>query len=126
MSDASITVARRNRRHRRPSRQDRQRYDFISVHGYKRIATIGDATTDACPSLTWGAKSRSERVPLQIYKIIFVVEFVVFAEGFLGGLDEGVNAVPFVFGVVEVELFGAERAFEGDLVGREGLGVGAS
>jgi hypothetical protein len=73
-----------------------------------------------------GPKSRSERIPLQIYKIIFVVEFVVFAEGFLGGLDEGVNAVPFVFGVVEVELFGAERAFEGDLVGWEGLGVGAS
>jgi hypothetical protein len=54
-----------------------------------------------------------------------VVGFVVFAEGFLGGLEHGVDAVPLVFGVVEVELFGAERAFEGDLVW-ERLGVGAS
>jgi hypothetical protein len=51
---------------------------------------------------------------------------VVFAEGFLGGVDQCVDAVPFVFGVVQVELFGAERAFEGDLVGWEGLGVGSS
>ena len=51
---------------------------------------------------------------------------MVFTESFFGGPDKGVDAVPFVFGVVEVELFGAERAFEGDLVGREWLGVGAS
>jgi hypothetical protein len=54
-----------------------------------------------------------------------VAEFVVFAEGFFGGADHGVDAMPFVFGVVEVELFGTERAFEGDLVGRKWLGVGA-
>jgi hypothetical protein len=54
-----------------------------------------------------------------------VAEFVVFAQGFLCGLDHGVNAVPFVFGVVQVELLGAERAFQCDLVWWEGLGVGS-
>lgn len=54
-----------------------------------------------------------------------MAEFVVFAQGFLCGLDECVDAVPFVFGVVQVELLGAERAFQGDLVGWEGLGVGS-
>ena len=52
--------------------------------------------------------------------------FVVFAEGFGGGFEHGVDAVPLVFGVVEMELFGAQRAFDGDLVGWEWLGVGAS
>ena len=51
--------------------------------------------------------------------------FVVFAEGFVCGLEHGVDAVPFVFGVVQMELFGAERAFDGDLVGWKGLGVGS-
>ena len=50
---------------------------------------------------------------------------MVFAEGFVGGFEHEVDAVPFVFGVVQMELFGAERAFDGDLVGWEGLGVGA-
>jgi hypothetical protein len=35
---------------------------------------------------------------------------VVFAEGFGGGLAPSVDAVAFVFGVVDVELAGAERA----------------
>ena len=50
---------------------------------------------------------------------------MVFAQGFLRGLEHYVDAVPFVFGVVQMELFGAERAFQGDLVGWEGLGVGS-
>lgn len=49
--------------------------------------------------------------------------FVVFAQGFLGGLDHGVDAVPFVFGVVQMELLGTERAFQRDLVWREGLEI---
>jgi hypothetical protein len=57
--------------------------------------------------------------------ITFVAGFVVFAEGFIGGFEHEIDAVPFVFGVVEMELFGAERAFQGDLVGWEGLGVGS-
>jgi hypothetical protein len=35
-----------------------------------------------------------------------VAGFVVFA----GGLEDGVDAVAFVFGVVKMELFGSERA----------------
>jgi hypothetical protein len=57
--------------------------------------------------------------------ITFVAGFVVFAEGFIGGFEHEVDAVPFVFGVVQMELFGAERAFQCDLVGRKGLGVGS-
>ena len=57
--------------------------------------------------------------------ITFVAGFVVFAEGIVGGFEHEVDAVPFVFGVVQMELFGAERAFQGDLVGWEGLGVGS-
>ena len=49
---------------------------------------------------------------------------MVFAEGFVGGFEHEVDAVPFVFGVVEMELFGAERTFDGDLP-RWGLDVGA-
>jgi hypothetical protein len=58
----------------------------------------------------------SQRVPVQSDGVGFVVGFVVFAEGFLGGFEHGVDAVPLVFGVVEVELFGAERTLHGDLV----------
>ena len=65
------------------------------------------------------------RSPGYGYGVIFVAGFMVFAEGFLRGLEHEVDAVPFVFGVVQMELFGAERAFQGDLVGWEGLGVGA-
>ena len=36
---------------------------------------------------------------------------MVFAEGFVGGLEHGVDAVPFVFGVVQVELLGAGGRF---------------
>jgi hypothetical protein len=46
-----------------------------------------------------------------------VAGFVVFAEGFLCGLEHEVDAVPFVFGVVQVELLGTQRAFQRDLVG---------
>jgi hypothetical protein len=55
-----------------------------------------------------------------------VAGLVVFAQGFLRGLEHYVDAVPFVFGVVQTELLGAERAFQGDLVCREWLGVCAS
>ena len=50
---------------------------------------------------------------------------MIFAEGFVGGLEHHVDAMPFVFGVVNVELFGAERAFDGDLV-RWWQNIGAS
>ena len=68
---------------------------------------------------------RSARDPGYGYGIIFVAGFVVFAKGLGCVFEHEVDAVPFVFGVVQMELFGAERAFQGDLVGRKGLGVGS-
>jgi hypothetical protein len=64
------------------------------------------------PAMIFRRKGAAVRAgPFQICGIGFVTGFVVFAEGFVGGFEHGGDAVPFVFGVVQVELLGAARAF---------------
>ena len=49
--------------------------------------------------------------------------FVVVAQSFVCRLEHYVYAVPLVVSVVQMEFLGTERAFQGDLVCWEGLGV---
>jgi hypothetical protein len=51
--------------------------------------------------------------------------FMIFPDRLFRGFDHRVHAVPFVFGIVQMKLLGAVRAFKGELGWRSGRNFGA-
>jgi hypothetical protein len=59
--------------------------------------------------------------PLYVYRITLMPSPMIFPQSLMCGFNQRVDLIPFVVGVVEVELFFAVRTLHSDLGWRFGL-----